>query len=281
MQMQGLLRWRRAAGYRVRVCGLLGLLAVVATAPIAGAGESDRKAALHGYCPASYLLTGKAVMGNAAHQSAFEGKLYYFAGAEAKQAFDADPKKYLPRFDGLCTCALGGSYGNRFWGDPEIFEIVDAKVYLFALERARRAYATDPARFIRKAEEVFKEPVLGGTCPVSYQHANKAVKGSESFSVVIEGYTYHLASTEAKATFLKEPGKYLPRYARYRLKHNVYCAQGVASNKRYPADPSIFSVVDAKTYLFWDAKAKAEFDANPTERIQQADAHWATLKDID
>ena len=251
------------------------MLAVVYMALASGlqAEEEKRPPALKGYCPASYLLVGKAVQGDPTYQSTYAGELYHFANAEAKKAFDADPEKYLPQFGGLCLTALGGSYGNRFASDPEIFEIVDEKVYLFSSERARRAYHDmGRNRYIPKARERFNEPQLRGHCPVSYQLADKAVKGEEKYKVVYRAKVYHLASTEAKEAFLKNPEKYEPKY-------RGFCAVGVARNKRFPTDGSVFSVVDGKTYLLWDTEAKKEFDVDPAEVIKKADANWVTLQE--
>lgn len=260
----------RSTAPRVRI-----MLAVTCTALVSGlqAEEEKRAPALNGYCPASYLLIGKAVQGDPSYQSTYAGELYHFANAEAKKTFDADPEKYLPQFGGLCLTALGGPYGNRFPSDPEIFEIVDGKVYLFSSERARRAYHDmGRNRYIPNARDRFNEPQLRGHCPVSYQLAGKAVKGQENYKVVYRTRVYHLAGADAKEAFLKDPEKYEPQY-------RGYCAIGTARNKRFPTDGSVFSVVDGKTYLLWDDEAKKEFDAHPAEVIKKADANWVTLKD--
>ncbi len=238
-----------------------------------GVTAADEKPApaLKGYCPAAYLLLGKAVKGDSARPSTYGGELYYLSSPEAKKAFDADPEKYLPQFGGLDLVALGGPYGNRFESDPAVFEIHEGKVYLFALERSRQVYLSgDPSYFIENARKRFHDPQLHGRCPVSYQLVNKTVKGDSKFTVIYRRMVFHLADVRAKELFLKAPQKYLPQY-------DGLCAEGVSRNKRFPADGTVFSVVDGKTYFLWDAKAKEQFDANPREFIGKADANWATL----
>lgn len=121
----------------------------------AQAQDAANKPALEGYCPASYLLTGKAVKGDQQFKSEYQGRVYYLANDQAKQAFDKNPEKYLPQFKGMCTTALGGSYGNRFWADPTVFEVLDGKVYLFSSERAKKAFDTNPAKYIKSGNERF------------------------------------------------------------------------------------------------------------------------------
>ena len=246
------------------------LMALAAFVPSVRA-EQAAEPALNGYCPASFLLTGKAVKGDPAIRSEYQGSVYYLADAEAKKQFDADPEKFLPQFGGLCTVALGGSYGNRLPSDPAVFRVVDGKVYLFSVERAVKSFDTKPLEYIATANERFAKPMIGGYCPVSYQLAGKAVKGDVKFKQVMRGGLYHLANAEAKTAFIKEPDKFIPQYA-------GFCAEGVARGKRYVGDPTVFAVVDGRTYLFFDAAAKKTFEANPAETIKSADTNWPELR---
>ncbi|MEK7731189.1 MAG: YHS domain-containing (seleno)protein, partial [Planctomycetota bacterium] len=204
-------------------------------------------------------------------RSEYQGSVYYLADSEAKKQFDADPEKFLPQFGGLCTVALGGSYGNRLPSDPAVFRVVDGKLYLFSQERAVKSFDLKPADYIATANERFAKPMIGGYCPVSYQLSGQAVKGDVKFKQTIRAEVYHLASTEAKAAFIKEPDKFIPLYG-------GLCAEGVARGKRYAAVPTVFAVVDGRTYVFFDAAAKKTFDANPAETIKNAEANWPELK---
>jgi YHS domain-containing protein len=231
-----------------------------------------REPALKGYCPAAYMLEGKAVKGDPEIRSTYTGELYYFSNAEAKKKFDADPEKYLPRFGGLCTTALGGPYQNRLPCDPEVFEVLHDKLYLFSCERAKRAFDTKPQWFISGAKNAFGKPALGGFSPVAYQTRNKAIMGHKSVMTLYRGNVYWFPTASERDTFLENPEKYLPKY-------DGYCAEGVGRDKRYPADPQTFAVHDGRTYLFYDPKAKVTFLVNPMESARKADANWVTLKD--
>ncbi len=233
--------------------------------------DQSAEPAIKGYCPFSLVSAGKAVKGDPAFHSEYQGSVYYFADSEAKKQFDADPEKFLPQFGGLCTVALGGSYGNRLPSDPNVFRIIDGKLYLFSQERAVKSFDLKPAEYIATANERFAKPMIGGYCPASYQLSGKAVKGDVKFKQVIRAEVYHLANEEAKAAFVNDPDKFIPRFS-------GLCAEGMARGKRFMSDPAVFAVVDGRTYLFFDAAAKKVFEANPTETIKNAEAIWPELK---
>lgn len=230
--------------------------------------------AIGGYCPVSYQTQSKAVKGDEKFQSTHEGQRYYFASEDAKKLFDANPTKYAPQFAGLCATALGGSYGNRLPSDPNVFIVADGKLYLFSSERAKRAYETDPPKYTRQGEERFNVAAFDGYCPVSFQTVSQATKGQPQFRAVYNGMVFHLASAEARDTFVKEPARFVPQY-------RGYCAAAISTNRRYPGDPRLFAVVDNKTYFLFDEKAKATFEADPKTIISQADEKWKTLKDME
>lgn len=227
--------------------------------------------ALDGYCPVAYQSKHKALKGSREHISVYHGQAYFLSSEDAKKKFDADPKKFLPRFGGLCATALGGTYGNRIPADPKVFMVYKDKLYLFSSERAKRAFETNPDWFIARAEPLYDEPALDGYCVVSYQTRNKAVDGLPEFATKYRGQTYRFASLHARQAFLSDPTKYLPQY-------DAYCAEGVVRNELYPGDPEVFVVVNGRTFLFFNDRAKMKFVANPFKAIEIADANWATLK---
>jgi len=85
--------------------------------------------ALEGYCPVAYFAVDKAVRGKAEFASTHDGVTYHFVSADAKQAFDAQPEKYLPAFGGWC--AFGMAVSDKFPVDPTRFKIVDGRLLLF------------------------------------------------------------------------------------------------------------------------------------------------------
>ncbi len=234
--------------------------------------QTGPKPALRGYCPAAYLLQQKAVKGDPSFSSAYHGELYFLSSAEAKEKFDADPERFLPQFTGLCTTALGGSYGYRHESDPTKFITLSGKVYLFTSPRAKDGFDKRQSWYIARAMERFNEPGLKGYCPVAYSKRGEALKGRSNVTAAYRGWLYHFVSEAYRDEFLADPQAFLPQF-------DGYCTEGVSRGKRYPADPEHFFVKDGKTYFLYDAKTKMTFLTNPGEYIQKADEQWKTLKD--
>ncbi len=83
--------------------------------------------AIHGYDAVAYFTTGEARRGLAKFSAEHGGAAYRFASQENLDAFTRSPGKYAPEFGGYC--AYGVSVGKKFDGDPEVFKIVDGKLY--------------------------------------------------------------------------------------------------------------------------------------------------------
>lgn len=245
---------------------------ILAAAPaILRAGDepakSEPKIALGGHCPVAYQTESKAVKGDPANSVTSQGWIYHCSSPDAKKTFEANPAKYAAQYGELCTTALGGIYGNRLPSDPTVFYVIDGKLYLFSSLRARNAFDRSPPEYIAKADKLFATPSMSGYSITSYQTEKKAVKGDPKFTKVFRGQVYHFAGEDAAKAFDTEPDRFIPKY-------DGYCAEGVAKGKRFPSDPTAFSVVDGRTYLFFDAKAKAAFDADAKAMIEKADADW-------
>ena len=93
--------------------------------------------ALQGYDAVAYLDENTAREGTAAHAAPYQGAVYYFASAANKNAFVANPERYLPQYGGWCAFGLGmdpQAYGypqGQYPIDPKTFKIIDGKLYLF------------------------------------------------------------------------------------------------------------------------------------------------------
>ena len=104
---------------------------------------------LHGVDPVAFLNSGNPAKGTAAHTAIHDGVAYYFASAENKAEFDADPTAYLPQNGGFCT--FGVSVGKKFDGDPSYAAIIDQKLYVFLNEEIYNAFNKDRTGTIGKA----------------------------------------------------------------------------------------------------------------------------------
>ncbi|MGF1498249.1 MAG: YHS domain-containing (seleno)protein [Elainellaceae cyanobacterium] len=90
---------------------------------------NDAGVAIDGYDPVSYFEGDRPTPGNPDLSSTVDGATYYFASAENKAKFDADPAAYIPQYGGFCAVAV--SEGKTFPVDPETYKVTDGKLYLF------------------------------------------------------------------------------------------------------------------------------------------------------
>ena len=105
----------------------------VAMAASALAGEFDVNKtitglALRGFDPVAYFTDNKPVKGDFAITVVHDDATYRFASEENKKLFEANPEKYLPQYGGFC--AYGVANGVKVDGDPELWRVVDDKLYL-------------------------------------------------------------------------------------------------------------------------------------------------------
>ncbi len=69
-----------------------------------------------------------AVPGDTAFTAEYNGATFAFANAANRDRFLADPAAYAPQYDG--HCAYGVAKGGKVPGNPDLWRIVDGKLYL-------------------------------------------------------------------------------------------------------------------------------------------------------
>lgn len=69
-----------------------------------------------------------AVPGQAAITAMYNGATFAFSSEANRDKFSANPAQYAPQFDG--HCAYGVSKGGKVPGNPNLWRIVDDKLYL-------------------------------------------------------------------------------------------------------------------------------------------------------
>ena len=69
-----------------------------------------------------------AVPGIASITAEYNGAKWAFSTEDHKKAFLANPEKYAPAFDG--HCAYGIAQGGKVPGNPNLWRILDGKLYL-------------------------------------------------------------------------------------------------------------------------------------------------------
>ena len=115
-----------------------GLLAVAPFAAFAGDQYVDETGfAVSGYDVVAYFSLDQApvgaaqpegIKGNSAITAEYNGATFAFSTEANRDAFQADPAKFAPQFDG--HCAYGVSKGGKVPANPNLWRIVDGKLYL-------------------------------------------------------------------------------------------------------------------------------------------------------
>ncbi len=89
----------------------------------------DHGLAIGGYDVVAYF-SGTPQKGHKEYATKHKGVTYYFSSKANWKAFKKSPKSYLPQFDGYCAWGVGAKEA-KFPINPETFDIVDGKLYLF------------------------------------------------------------------------------------------------------------------------------------------------------
>ena len=137
----------------------------VLTMGAAQAGEQyvdESGFALSGYDPVAYFdlkqvplgeKQPEAVPGKAGITADYNGAAWAFASEEHREKFLADPAKYAPAYDG--HCAYGLAQGGKVPGNPNLWRIVDGKLYLNITPTVVGFWESDVPGNISKAEDIW------------------------------------------------------------------------------------------------------------------------------
>ena len=107
--------------------------------------------AINRYDTVAYFTKGKALPGNQQYLSQWNGLIWYFSNKEHKDLFDNNPEKYAPQYNGYCAWAMAES--RKAETDPEVWKIVNGKLYLNCSEAAFESWSKDIPGNIKKADK--------------------------------------------------------------------------------------------------------------------------------
>jgi YHS domain-containing protein len=128
---------------------------VFAAGPVASASEKGPELAIKGYDTVAYFELGKAVKGSESFSHQWHDMTWLFSSAEHRDLFAADPARYAPQYDGYCAWAMTES--RLAITDPEVWKIVEGKLYLNCSPAAYEKWSRDIPGHIRKADAIWKE----------------------------------------------------------------------------------------------------------------------------
>lgn len=105
--------------------------------------------ALGGFDAVSFHEATGPVAGKPDYTLMWKGALWRFASGDNLRAFEADPRKYEPRFGGYCAYAM--AKGRLAEGSPLTWKIEDGQLYFFHTERAEALWDGDQSQMIQSA----------------------------------------------------------------------------------------------------------------------------------
>lgn len=106
--------------------------------------------AIEGYDPVAYFAEGRPVEGDSAFAHDWMGATWYFASAENRDRFAADPERYAPQYGGYCAWAVAHGYTAKI--DPAAWKIVEGRLYLNYSKEVQADWAQDIPGNITKSD---------------------------------------------------------------------------------------------------------------------------------
>ena len=111
--------------------------------------------AVGGYDSVAYFVEGKPVEGSQQFEHRWRGATWRFANAANRDRFAAAPEQYAPQYGGYCAWAVGHGYTAK--GDPNVWKIVDGKLYLNYNEEVRTKWEQKQGEYIEQADRNWPE----------------------------------------------------------------------------------------------------------------------------
>lgn len=160
--MRSLSLWVAAAALTL----ITGCAPLITQSPGAGlspvnaiAVDGDKHLFLFGHDVVSYFTEGTHRPGQPGIKSVYREVTFRFSRNEHKQMFDREPEKYIPQFGGYCSNGI--VYAIPWGGDPDVWRIMNGKLYIFGGKGSLDAFMLDPQNNLRLAEKYWAEEVNG------------------------------------------------------------------------------------------------------------------------
>lgn len=178
--------------------------------PRPSAGSTSRtspaplRVAMNGYSPVAVSTQRRWLIGTPRLQSKYDGKVYHFASTQERDAFEADPARYVPALGGDCIVCFAKS-NARVPGSVQHAAISDGRVFLFPSEAEKAEFLTNPGQFLNA------DLAFNGNCAVCFVKGGQTVQGRPDFTATHNGLRYLFPSAAERAEFQRSPATYVAR----------------------------------------------------------------------
>ncbi len=118
--------------------------------------------AINGYDPVSYFGDEKPKIGSPELLEHWKGAVWRFSSAENLNAFAKNPQHYMPQYGGYS--AVGMAKGKVTSTTPEVFSVINDKLYLHHDLDAKRKWDADAKQLIGTANKRWNRIKAQGSC---------------------------------------------------------------------------------------------------------------------
>ncbi len=119
------------------------------------ANSAGQPVMLLGFDPVAYFTRGAPTRGLPEHQVQLPQRSYYFASAEHKRLFEADPQRYEPQYGGFC--ASGAAFAVKLGSDPTAWQIWQGRLFIFGDVLGQTAWQLDPVWNVAHADRLWPD----------------------------------------------------------------------------------------------------------------------------
>lgn len=135
-----------------RIAALLAFaLPLFAAERVDPVNKNGKGVALKGYDAVAYFELQRPVKGAAGFSYPWMGATWWFSNPEHRDKFAADPAKYAPQYGGYCAYAV--SKGHTANVNPEVWKIVNGKLYLNFAGFVQRRWEKDQEKRIADGDK--------------------------------------------------------------------------------------------------------------------------------
>lgn len=141
---------------------------IAASAAWSAEGDNQREQpvgkpalALSGNCPICMITTQRPVSGKEAFAVAHKTYKYRCCSADHLAKFREDADRNAIQFDGTCIVTLIDEH-KTVKGDPEVFDVKDGNLLIFATTDCKAKFKKDPARYLAEARKVQEQERMDG-----------------------------------------------------------------------------------------------------------------------
>lgn len=111
--------------------------------------------AVSGYDTVAYFTEEDSVKGSSDFMTEYRGVKWYFSSNKNLELFKKNPTRYAPQYGGHCSYTV--AQGALAKGDPEVWNIVNGKLYLNYDKSIEAKWLPNKEEFIMIADEKYPE----------------------------------------------------------------------------------------------------------------------------